>query len=138
MAVEFHDFSIKCVDALEEAVLQYLEEAGSEIESQVKRNQTRVDTGQTKNQWTHVVDESKQECIVGNPLENAIWEELGTGEYALKGNGRKGGWYYQDKDTGEWHFTMGKTPLRPLHTAFVNSKAKLIRRAEQVLKGKMG
>ena len=137
--VEFQDFSFKVKDAIDDAVLQFLEEAGSELESQTKRNQTRVDSGETKGQWTHVVDESKHVCTVGNPLENAIWEEFGTGEYALEGNGRKGGWWYQDKDTdtGEWHFTTGKTPLRPLHTAFVNTKAKIIRRAEQVLKGRM-
>ena len=26
-------------------------------------------------------------------MENAIWEEFGTGEYALNGDGRKGKWY---------------------------------------------
>jgi hypothetical protein len=135
--VEFQDFSVQVKDALDDAVLQFLEEAGSELEAQTKRNQTRVDSGETKGQWTHVVDESKQICTVGNPLENAIWEEFGTGEYALEGNGRKGGWWYQDKDTGKWHFTTGKTPLRPLHTAFERTKAKIIRRAEQVLKGRM-
>ena len=137
MSVEFQDFSMKVKGAMDDAVLQFLEEAGAELEAQTKRNQTRVDSGETKGQWTHVVDEAKQTCTVGNPLENAIWEEFGTGEYALEGNGRKGGWWYQDKDTGEWHYTEGKTPLRALHTAFVNTKGKIIRRAEQVLKGRM-
>lgn len=135
MSVEFQDFSIKVKAELESAVEQFLEEVGGELEAQVKRNQTRVDTGQTKGSWTHVV--KGKEVTIGNPLENAIWEEFGTGEYALKG-GRKGGWIYKDKKTGEFHRTKGKTPLRPLHNAFKSNKEKIKRRAEQVLKGRMG
>lgn len=135
MSIEFTDNSVECKAALESAIEAFLEEAGSEMEAQTMRNQTRVDTGQTKGGWTHVV--SGKEVTIGNPLENAIWEEYGTGEYALQG-GRKGGWHYQDKKTGKWHFTRGKTPLRPLHTAFTNNKSKIIRMAEQMLKGRMG
>lgn len=54
---------------------------------------------------------------ISSPLENAIWTELGTGEFALKGNGRKGGWKYKDAK-GKWHFTRGKPPVRMLHNAF--------------------
>lgn len=136
MSVQFKDNSMAVKAALNDAVLQYLHEAAGELEAQTKRNQTRVDTGQTKGGWTHVVDESNLEATVGNPLENAIWEEFGTGEYALEGNGRKGGWKYKDAK-GEWHFTRGKTPLRAFHTAYTNLKPKLIKRAEQVLKGQM-
>ena len=136
--VEFQDFSIQVKDALDDAVIAYLHEAGGEVMSQTQQNQDkRNKTGQTSDAWTYVVDESKHVCTVGNPLENAIWEEFGTGEYALEGNGRKGGWWYHDEDTDECHFTTGKTPLRPFHTAFVKTKAKIIRRAEQVLKGRM-
>jgi hypothetical protein len=35
----------------------------------------------------------------------------------VNGNGRKGGWYYEDKK-GNGHFTHGKTPNRPLEKAF--------------------
>ena len=136
MSVQFHDYSMHVKAALEEAAIQYLHEAAGELEAQTKRNQSRVDTGQTKGGWTYVVDESKLEATVGNPLENAIWEEFGTGEYALEGNGRKGGWKYKDAK-GEWHFTRGKTPLRAFHKAYTSLKPKLIKRAEQVLKGKM-
>ena len=135
MAVEFQDFSMEVKAALDDAMEQFLEEAGSELESQVKRNQTRVDTGQTKDQWTHVVDGNK--VTIGNPLENAIWEEFGTGEHSIKG-GRQGGWVYRDKRTGKFYFTRGKSALRPLHNAFTENKGKIIRRAEQILKGRMG
>ena len=135
MAVEFQDFSMEVKAALDDAVEQFLEEAGSEMESQTMRNQTRVDTGQTKGAWTHIVEDKK--VTIGNPLENAIWEEFGTGEYSIKG-GRKGGWVYMDKRTGKFYKTRGKTALRPLHNAFTASKGKIIRRAEQILKGRMG
>ena len=134
--VQFHDYSMQVKAALEEAAIKYLHEAAGELEAMTKRNQSRVDTGQTKGGWTHVVDEGKLEATVGNPQENAIWEEFGTGEYALEGNGRKGGWKYKDAK-GDWHFTRGKKPLRAFHTAYTNLKPKLIKRAEQVLKGTM-
>jgi hypothetical protein len=135
MSVEFTDNSMEVKAALESAVEQFLEEAGGELESQAMRNQTRVDTGQTKGGWTHIVDDKK--VTIGNPLENAIWEEFGTGEYSIKG-GRKGGWVYRDKRTGKFYKTRGKTALRPLHNAFTANKSKIIRRAEQILKGRMG
>lgn len=132
--LEFEDYSIKVKDAIEDACLQWLEEASGELEAQAKRNQTRVDTGQTKGGWTHKVDGSAKQATVGNPLENAIWEEFGTGDYALKGDGRKGGWVYKDAK-GEWHRTNGKKPLRPLHTAFESTKPKLRMSLESKLGG---
>ena len=121
--------------ALDDAVKAYLYEAGGLIEGQVKQN-SRVGTGQLKNSWTYKVDEEKGVCTIGSPLENAIWEEFGTGEYALKGDGRKGGWHYKDEN-GKWHHTYGKTPHRAFKRAFDSLKAALIARAEQVLKGKL-
>ena len=135
MGVELQDFRVQVKGALDDAVIAYLYEAGGELEAQVKRN-SRVGTGQLKNSWAYKVDESKGVCTVGSPLENAIWEEFGTGEYALNDDGRKGGWYYQDEATGKWHHTYGKTPNRALHNTFISLKSALIRRAEQVLKGR--
>lgn len=135
MSVQFTDNSARVIAALDDAVIAYLYEAGGELEAQVKRN-SRVGTGQLKNSWAYKVDESKGECVVGSPLENAIWEEFGTGEYALHGDGRKGGWYYQD-DKGKWHHTYGKAPHRAFQRAFNSLKNALISRAEQVLKGRM-
>lgn len=137
MAVQFTDNSVQVKAALDEAAIAYLYEASGELEAQVKRNSRVGKTGQTKNAWTHVVDEGKLEATVGNPLENAIWEEFGTGEFALKGDGRKGGWYYQDETDGTWHHTYGKTPHRAFQSAFNSLKNALIRRAEEVLKGRM-
>ena len=135
MAVEFHDNSAHVIAALDDAVIAYLYEAGGELEAQVKRN-SRVGTGQLKNSWRYKVDESKGVTTIGSPLENAIWEEFGTGEFALEGNGRKGGWIYKD-DKGKWHHTYGKKPHRAFQRAFDSLKNALIRRAEQVIGGRM-
>ena len=81
------------------------------------------------------MDESKGETTVGNPLENAIWEEFGTGEFAINGDGRKGGWYYKDEE-GKWHHTYGKTPHRAFKRAYDSLKNALIKRAKEVLKAR--
>lgn len=135
MAVQFTNNSMQVKAALDDAAIAYLYEAGGELEAQVKRN-SRRGTGQLANSWAHRVDENKGVCTVGSPLENAIWEEFGTGEYAVHGDGRKGGWNYKD-DEGKWHHTYGKTPNRAFQSAFNSLKPALIRRAEEVLKGSM-
>lgn len=133
-SVRFDDFSIKVVHALESAVGAYLHEESGELVSQTQEN-TRVNTGQLEGSWKYKVDGNT--ATIGSPLENAIWEEFGTGEYALKGDGRKGGWRYQDAKEN-WHFTRGKTPSRAFHKAFNARKPKLIKRAEEVLQARLG
>lgn len=128
----FKDNRIKVQEEIMEAAIAYLHEASGEMVAQTARN-SRVDTGQTKGAWDYTVNEEALESQVGNPLENAIWEEFGTGEYALEGNGRKGGWFYKDKE-GNSIFTRGKKPNRALWNAFQTLKPKLIKRAESVFK----
>ena len=160
--VEFQDFSIKCKDVLDDAANQFLEEAASELEAQATRNSNF--SRNLHGSWKHVVNESKKEATVGNPMELAIWMELGTGEYALEGKGRKGYWVYvkgnssvKEQNPGkartleeakmavailrekglEAYYTKGQKPRRMLHNAFESKKAAIIRRAEQILKGRM-
>lgn len=101
---------------------QALTDCGQILKSNV-RDLTRIKTGQTKRSFDYLLADkgSELEVKVGSPLENAIWEEFGTGEYALEGNGKKGGWYYED-EKGEGHFTHGKTPSRALYYALKNCK----------------
>ena len=133
--VKFVDNRIQVKKAIQSKALAVLEECTGELESQVKRN-TRVDTGQTKNSWTHTVAESGGEFVgtVGSNHENAIWEEFGTGEHALAGNGRKGGWHYKDAK-GKWHHTYGKKPSRALHNAWASLKNKIINHIQNSFKG---
>ena len=133
MSVEFKDYSVQVKGAVSDAGKQWLMEAAGELEAQVKRN-TRVDTGQLKNSWTYNIDEAAQEAQVGSPLENAIWEEFGTGQYALNGDGRKTAWMYKDRK-GVWHKTTGKKPNRALNNAYTSLKGKLHARFEQIMKG---
>lgn len=127
--VEFEDFSIQVKKAIEEKALKFLELAASEIQTQAART-SRVDTGQLKGSWTHIVDEAAQEATIGSPLENAIWEEFGTGEYAAHGDGRKGGWVYE-KD-GETVFTRGKFPQHTLQNAFEQKKGTVQKLANRI------
>ena len=131
--VKFESFSIECKTAMNDSINAKLEECVGEIETQAKRN-TRVDTSQTKNNWRHHVDNSKHVATVGNSSENAIWEEFGTGEHALNGDGRKGGWFYED-EKGNGHFTYGKKPSRAFWHAFTSLKSKIINYLQESLKG---
>lgn len=132
----FEDNRVEIKRQLESAVGKFLVESSALLVSQVAQN-TKVDTGQLKGSWAANIDEQKGIATIGSPLENAIWEEFGTGEYALKDNGRKGGWFYEDAE-GNGHFTHGKKPRRMLHKAFNSKKSGIIRRAEQILRGELG
>lgn len=107
-------------------------EVSAEIVSQTARN-TRVDTGQTKGSWkAKLTDDGKEyTTMIGSDHENAIWEEFGTGEYALKGDGRKGGWAYEDPKTGERIWTHGKRPTRAFWKAYNTLKNKIIRHIQR-------
>ena len=131
--VIFEDYTIKVQNAIDDKIDAVLEECAGELESQVKRN-TRVDTGKTKNSFRHKVVDSEHTAYIGSNDENAIWEEFGTGEYALEGNGRKGGWAYEDAK-GDWHYTTGKKPSRAFWKAYTSLKNKLITRIQNALKG---
>lgn len=136
MAVEFQDNRIEVKAAISGAVTAFLHEACGELEAQTKRN-SKVKTGQTKGSYGYVVDEAELTGYVGSNYDNAIWEEFGTGEYALNGDGRKGGWRYVDAE-GKGHFTYGKKPRRPLFKAFTELRARIIAKAEQIMKERLG
>lgn len=130
ITVEFKDYSIEVKAKLNDAAIAYLHEAAGEIVSQTQRN-TRVDTGQLKSSWDYVVDENKLRATIGSPLQNAIWEEFGTGEYAIKGNGRKSKWRYKDAH-GNWHTTTGKKPSKAFSKAFNSLRKTLIAMAKRI------
>lgn len=130
--VKLENNTLKVANLLQDKAIQFLYEAGGEIQAQTQRN-TRVDTGQLKSSWKYVVDENNMKVTIGSPLENAIWEEFGTGEYAVEGNGRKTPWRYQDEEDN-WHYTKGKKPSR----AFKNAVEKTMPKIEKRLKQLMG
>lgn len=159
--VEFTDNTIKVLEALDEAVLAYLYEAGGELAAQTTRNSRPVKYGRhdVKNSWKYEVDENEGVATIGSPLEAAYWEELGTGEHAINKDGRKGWWVYVEgndtpqsnqkyytedeaKDVAAYlriekglkaHATNGTEANRPLHRAFTTKKGKLIKRLGSIL-----
>lgn len=132
--VEFEDNRIKVKGKIREICISWLYETAGEIKHRVVDKTRRVDTGQTKGSWKDVVDSDKLEAYVGSNYQNAIWEEYGTGQYALNGDGRKTPWRYQDAK-GNWHTTRGKTPTRVLFKAFRSFSSKAKKNLEQKLKG---
>lgn len=130
MQVKLENNTMKIKNLLNESAIAYLYEASGELQHEVQNN-SRVDTGQLKGSWRYEVNESNLESVIGSPLENAIWEEFGTGEYAVNGDGRKGGWFYVDAK-GKGHFTRGKSPQHAFQRAFETVKDALVRRAEKV------
>lgn len=144
--------------ALEQATFNALEGIGAEIEAKAKRTTPvgQVSGGKTKNSWKHKVDMGKNQVAIGNTEETAVWLELGTGDYALNGDGRKGGWYIpigngkgmisqevvdayhfkvvHGKDGMTYAFTHGMKPKRILHNAVEKSKSFI----EKTLDSKLG
>lgn len=157
--ITFENFSPQVVANLNKRVLIALEDVCGELEAEVKRNTKvgKVDGGNTRGKWTHWVDHKDYTGYVGNPLETALWLEFGTGEYALKGNGRKGGWYIpigngrneiseavvkaygfkvvEGKDGKKFAHTYGMKPQRPLQKAFNTNKKKYANHIQNSLKG---
>ena len=129
MSVEFKDFSKIVLQKMHETAETFLEEVGGEVEAQTKQN-TKVDTGKTKGSWEHIVDVDKLEVQIGSRYKNALWEEFGTGIYALNGDGRKTKWVYRTED-GKFHATVGKKPRRALYRAYNSKKNAIIREAKR-------
>ena len=133
MSVIFKDFSDELIAKINDLGVNWLEEASGEIEAQTKQN-TKVDTGKTKGSWEHVVHEHKLEAEVGSRYKNALWEELGTGIYALNGDGRKTKWVYKNPKDGKFYTTVGKKPRRALYNAYNSKKNLIIREARRRFK----
>lgn len=151
---KFEDNSIKVTEALDKVGGQWLEDATRVLHRQVVQN-TRVDTSQTKSSWKKVVEGDKG--IVGSTSENAIWEEFGTGHYAVEGNGRQTPWYVPvegytghkkptyngkvvivyGKDGKAFYKTNGKKPTRALENAKNSTEKKIRKRLEQLVKETM-
>lgn len=127
--VQFNDFTIAVLNALDNKINAALDEAAGEIEAQAKRN-SRVDTGQTKRSFDHYVNNGEHIAYIGSSYQNAIWEEFGTGEFAINGGGRPGKWRYKDAK-GNWHTTTGKKPSRAFWNAYNQKKMTVIKRIRQ-------
>lgn len=96
VGVEFKDFSMEVLAALDDTTIAFLHEAAAEVTSQAQRTCAMEDDvgKRLKGSYANTVDEGNGTATVGTPLEEGFWEEWGTGEYAAHGDGRKGWWVY--------------------------------------------
>lgn len=161
--VVFQDFSVKVKEAIEDALIAGLHEAGGELHARTVRNSRqghKYGDIQARSLWKYQVDESKMQASVGSPYEAGFWEEFGTGEHAQNNDGRKGWWIYvegQDSGTGGRTYsskeeaeaiaasmraeglpayaTDGIEPNQPLQRAFKSSKNAVKAIMESKLKG---
>lgn len=163
--IRFIDHTEEVKALIVELAESSLEEVCGELESQVKRNQSKYrDSGDTTNSWQHKVMRSGEDYIgiVGSDHENAIWEEFGTGEHALNKDGRKGYWVFVAGGDGgstskskksytlkqakrivaimrkkglNAYYTSGKKPRRHFQKAYDKNKNKMIKFIQDRFKG---
>lgn len=160
MGVTFEDNSENCKNAIKASALAFLDEIGGEIRSQATRN-SRKKSSDTAGSYQYKVDEDALAVHIGSDFWNAIYEEFGTGEHAINGDGRKGYWVFVDdggkpkapkggknytlheaikvceklkKEGLDAHITKGKTANRPLLRAFTATKGSLMSIAEKYFK----
>ncbi len=147
----FKDYTVKVIGEMQDALLRGLETAAGEIESITIRNSRqghKYGDKEARALWGHKVDEGAMTAQIGSQHEAGYWEEFGTGEHALHGDGRKGWWVYiEGEDSGDGgksyatkeeaeeaatflrrvakldaYATNGLEPNRPLFRAFSSSK----------------
>lgn len=148
MAVKFEDATEKVKEKIYSTMVGWMYETMGVLQGQTIEN-SRTGEGQTKGSYQYRVIEKgdRVEGYLGSNLENAIWEEYGTGEYALNGKGRKSPWYIPvdgykgkkrptyngkvvivyGKDGKRFYKTNGKKPNRPMQKAYNEKKAEQIR-----------
>jgi HK97 gp10 family phage protein len=117
--VTFRDNTDAAKKALARTIEKALTKCALIVEGSAKA-MAPVALGALRDTISHKVDinpDGRSVAEVGSPLEYAIYQEFGTGEFAENGRGRKGGWAYKTPD-GEWHFTYGSRPQKFLRPAF--------------------
>lgn len=156
MAVEFKDYSIEVKAALNDITKGWLHTWANEIASKARDN-TQMDGEQgvqLRRSYRADVDEGAGSAKIGTPLESGYWEEYGTGEYAVHGDGRRGWWVYKDGYQGNGgkvltedeakaiaasdpslHASNGRKPSYTLEKAFTETKPKAVADLGNKLKG---
>lgn len=156
MAVEFKDFSIHVKAGLNDITKGWLHTWSNEIASKA-RDTVQMDGEQgiqLRKSYRADVDDGAGVAQIGTPLESGYWEEYGTGEYAVHGDGRKGWWVYKDGYQGKGgkvlteteakaiaaedsslHASNGREPGYTLEKAFTVTKPKALADLETKLRG---
>lgn len=156
MAVVFEDYSIEVKAELNDTTIAWLNTWANEIASTAKRTCAMDgDAGtQLRGSYRADVNAGAGEAQIGTPLESGYWEEFGTGEYAVNGDGRQGWWVYKDGYQGNGgkvlteaeakaiaardpslHATNGRPANYTLEKSFTVVKPKAIADLENKLRG---
>lgn len=159
MSVKFESNKIEVQEALNDKAIDFLYQAKETLVSQTVRN-TPTKYGTLKRSFSNdsYVDEGNLTAYIGSSIKYSVWVELGTGEYALDGKGRKGYWIYvegstlQKSDTPKYYtlqeakrimailrskgleafYTNGQKPQRMLYKAFIIKKDKIQEQANKI------
>ena len=131
--MKFKDNSDFAKQAINDAGVRFLFQACLLVEGQAVALAT-VQTARLRNSIDHRVDEEELTGYVGSNVDYAVYVEFGTGEFAENGQGRKGGWVYQDP-SGEWFFTWGQEPQPYLRPAFRQNKGRIEALAKEIFGG---
>ena len=108
--VEFHDYSATVKKQIRGVAIRWLLETANELVSQVKRTVstkgwTNAERTSLRDSYDYVISEEDGTAKVGSTLEQAYWEEFGTGSYAdtSKNGGREGrpGWWIYTPDDND-------------------------------------
>ena len=130
---EFQKASVKAETALEKQLI----ESAILVENDAKAYASgNVDTGLLVNSITHRFKREDGQIVaeVGTNVFYAPYIEYGTGIYALNGQGRRGGWSYQDAK-GNWHFTMGGRPYPFMTPALEQIRSRIDNDIAMAVKG---
>lgn len=91
-SVSLETHILEAADQIDSAAEQFLTEMGALLAADAAA-MSPVDEGQLKGSWDYQVDTAEKSVIVGSNLENAVWNEFGTGTHAANGDGRATPWY---------------------------------------------
>lgn len=161
MSVIFENNKIEVEQALNDKAISFLYQAKEVLVSQTAKN-TPTKYGVLKRSFSQdsYVDESNLTAYIGSGLNYSVYVELGTGEYALNGKGRKGYWIYVDNkwsnlqksNTPKYYtleeakkimailrskgleafYTNGQKPQRMLYRAYIMKKDKIQEQARKI------
>ena len=134
MSVTYHSSFARAEEAIRSAGKSWTAAAAEKVR-RAAAERSPVDTGALRASWR--VKKGEKQARVGSALPYAIYQETGTGLYALSGGGRKTPWVYRD-EAGAWHTTRGSQPRRMLERGYEREKTALRRLLENTLKEVIG
>ena len=151
--IKIVDNSDKVKVELHNIMLKRITEAVLVTQGNIKMLVSSKGSGQLRDSIDYKVEEQGSKIIggLGSPLEHAIYNEFGTGEFAENGKGRKGYWVYVKGSNGkikakdpnkrytlaqakfvvklmrekglDAYYTKGMKPKKFMRNGFKNSKA---------------